>query len=514
MTQNDDLILETHSITRRYPGVLALDDVHLRVHRHAVNILIGENGAGKSTLMRILAGVERPDQGEVVLDGKPVSFHSPRDAAAHGIAIVHQELSVFPNLDLAENVFAGRELTHHAVIDRPTEDRQTQSALERLRKPMSAKAPASSLSLGSRQIVEIARTLAHGAKILILDEPTSALSLTEADTLFQVLEELKNNGLTIIYISHRLHELLHLGDRFTVLRGGRIVGEGCRGEVTRDWIVERMSGRRVFAEEHTAPPSHPTPLLQVRHLFLSRRTEDAASLTNLSFQLNRGEILGIYGLLGAGRTELLEVLAGATKMDHGDVLLEGKPLSLRAVAEATRQGIAMVPEDRQRDGLIPELSIRENMALSSMHGLFIHRKVQAADTMRLAAELHLAADDLERPITTLSGGNQQKALLARCLMRSPKVLLLDEPTRGVDVGAKQEIYGILQKLAARGLGILFTSSEIEETRCLAHRAIVLCQGRVAATFTREQLTDEALFAAASPHIASSTATSSSAEVHP
>lgn len=501
----EDLILEGCGIVKQYPGLTALDNVHFRVHRKAVNVLIGENGAGKSTLMRILAGVEQPDSGDILLNGKSVILRSPREASALGIAIVHQELAVLPNLDLAENIFAGRELTRNALIDRREEDRRTQSTLARLCKPMSPGTPVAKLSLGSRQLVELARSLAHDANILILDEPTSALSLAEADTLFRVLTELKASGLTIIYISHRLHELLFVGDYFTVLRNGVVVGEAPRAEVDRKWIVERMSGRAWTAEAPTAAPSSTQPVLVVRNLCFAPEQNDGAAIDDLTFQLHQGEILGIYGLLGSGRTELLETLAGARTAHAGSVSLNGKSLPRGSVTEAVISGIVLVPEDRQRDGLIPELSIRENIALGSIGGFFINRKHQADRTTQLARDLNIAAPDLERSITTLSGGNQQKVLLARCLMRSPSVLLLDEPTRGVDVGAKEEIYRILRRLAAEGLSIAFTSSEIEETRALATRTLVLCQGRIAAEFRPDDVTDEAIFAAASPHVATAQA---------
>jgi len=502
---SDEIILETRGILKLYPGLTALDRIHFRVRRNCVNVLIGENGAGKSTLMRILAGVETPDEGAILLDGVPITLRSPRDATAHGIAIVHQELAILPNLDLAENVFAGRELTRNAFglrafIDRPEEDSRTHSALARLGKPMSASTPAAALSLGRRQLVELARSLAHGARILILDEPTSALSLAEADTLFRVLGELKSAGMTIIYISHRLHELLFLGDHFTVLRNGRIVGEAARSEVDRTWIVERMSGHAIAPLQAAPALRSPTPILTVSNLSVVPRQDDEASIANLSFTLHKGEILGIYGLLGCGRTELLETLAGARRPTSGVIAIQGNTLRAHSIPAAVAAGIVLVPEDRQRDGLIPELSIRENVALASMSGFFFDRKRQLERTRQLARDLNIAAPDLERPITALSGGNQQKALLARCLMRSPSVLLLDEPTRGVDAGAKEEIYRILRRLAADGLSILFTSSEIEETRTLATRTLVLCQGRIAAELSPSDATDEALFSAASPHV--------------
>jgi|HubBroStandDraft_6_1064221.scaffolds.fasta_scaffold29740_4 erythritol transport system ATP-binding protein len=499
----EDVILEARAITKRYPGTLALDAVTMRVYRNQVNVLIGENGAGKSTLMRILAGVETADGGELLLEGELIRIRSPREAASLGISIVHQELSVLPNLDISENVFAGREPVRAAVLlDRPTEDARSARALTSLRKPMQVRTKTAQLSLGCRQIVEVARTLDQGARVLILDEPTSALSSIETDSLFQVIQDLKRSGVTIIYISHRLHELLHLGDWFTVLRSGRIVGHAPRIEVSRNWIVERMSGRAVSETADDRPSLVDAPiLLAANEITLGTSGADEASqalLHAVTFTLRRGEILGIYGLLGAGRTELLESLAGARRLLGGSILVNGIQAHISTVSDAVKRGIVLVPEDRQRDGLIPDLSIRENIAIGSMRGIWLSRADQMAHVRRLTKELNIVARDLELPVTSLSGGNQQKVIIARCLMRNPALLLLDEPTRGVDVGAKAEIYTILRRLAAKGIGILFTSSEIEETRALADRALVLCQGRISAEFSRNEITDEALFAAASP----------------
>jgi erythritol transport system ATP-binding protein len=499
-----DILLEARGITKRYAGNVALDRVDFRLHRNRVHVLIGENGAGKSTLMRILAGVETADDGELILEGKAITLRSPRDAAAHGISIVHQELAVLPNLDISENIFAGRELTRAGCVNRRAEDARSNAALGRLRKPMDVTTPTSQLSLGSRQIVELARAVTHGAKILILDEPTSALSTAEADSLFAVIADLKRAGVTIIYISHRLHELLHLGDQFTVLRSGKVVGEAPRASVTRQWIVERMSGRSDTSDLATeARRTDRAAVLTVKGLTLAASVGDEAAqapVHDLSLEVRQGEILGIYGLLGAGRTEVVEALAGFRPLLSGVVALRGKTLRIGSVTDAIEAGIMLVPEDRQRDGLIPELSVRENIALAATNGMFLSRSKETVRVRELVADLNIAAHDLELPVIALSGGNQQKVLLARCLMRSPSVLLMDEPTRGVDVGAKAEIYRILRALVAKGLSVLFTSSEIEETRTLADRVLVLCQGRISGEFMHAELTDEALFSAASPHI--------------
>jgi erythritol transport system ATP-binding protein len=501
MTQPPEVILEARSILKRYPGNVALNYVNFRVYRNRINVLIGENGAGKSTLMRILAGVETADEGELLFEGRPVRMASPRDATALGISIVHQELAILTNLDISENIFAGRELTRSGLfVNRMQEDRQANTMLSRLRKPLEVKTPAAELSLGCRQIVELARALAQGSKVLILDEPTSALSSAEAESLFQVMQELKQLGVTIIYISHRLHELLHLGEHFTVLRSGCVVGEAVRADVTRGWIVETMSGRAEVKCANRTRTRQASTALAVRDLSLDAAA-GGANLRNISFTVNQGEILGIYGLLGAGRTELLEALAGRRQMNSGNVEIAGKVHRIRSVVDAMNSGIALVPEDRQRDGLVPELSIRENIALASLRGAWLSREKENARVRQLANKLAIAANDLELPVTALSGGNQQKVLLARCLMRSPKVLLLDEPTRGVDAVAKLEIYRLLRQLTEEGLSIVFTSSEIEETQLLADRVLVLCQGRITAEFAGEEATDAALFSAASPTVA-------------
>ncbi len=500
-----EVIFEARNISKRYPGVVALNRVNFCVYRNQVNVLIGENGAGKSTLMEILAGVQTADEGELFLEGRPIVLDSPRDAAAHGISIVHQELLALTNLNISENVFAGREFRRAALfVNQPAEDSRSIAALSRLRKPMEVTTETGRLSLGCRQVVEIARALDQGSRILILDEPTSALSVSETESLFDVIADLKRSGVTIIYISHRLHELLHLGDRFTVLRSGCVVGEAKRAEVTRQWIVERMSGRKVSEAREVPDAALAKAIaLTVNGLNLSGSIGDEAAqaaLHDVSFSLREGEILGVYGLLGAGRTELVEALAGLRPIASGEIVLRDRKIHVNSVRNALKAGIVLMPEDRQRDGLFPDLSIRENVVMAAARQLFVSPAEETKRVHELARNLHIVANDIELPITTLSGGNQQKVLLARCLMCSPSVLLMDEPTRGVDVGAKAEIYALLRELAEKGLSIIFTSSEIEETRALAHRVLVLCQGRISAEFLHDELSDEGMFAAASPSV--------------
>jgi erythritol transport system ATP-binding protein len=501
------VVLEALGMTKQYGAQLALNDVTFRVRRGAVNVLIGENGAGKSTLMKLIAGVEEATAGEIWMEGKALRLRSPRDATAAGIAIVHQELAVLDNLNVAENIFAGRELVRAGVlVDQRNEEQQSGVALKHIGMPMDIKAmriASGDLSLGCRQLVELARSLAHGAKVLILDEPTSALSSAEAEMLCRVIEDLKSRGVAIVYISHRLSELLYLGDYFAVLRDGKIVGEGVRGGVDRAWIVERMSGRSGSeAGSRNVPLPSAELALEVEELCV--RQSGRPSVDGVSFSVRKGEVVGIYGLLGSGRTELMEALAGLQRPDAGLVKVCGKPVALNNVAAAIRAGITLAPEDRQRDSLVPGLSIRENISLASLadfsrHG-FLARVDESKRVKEVAAQVQISAVDLELPVTTLSGGNQQKVVLARCLMRRPSVLLLDEPTRGVDVRAKADIYLALRELAAQGLSVLFTTSEMEETRLLADRVLVMARGRIAAEFRAAELRDEGLFAAASPAV--------------
>jgi erythritol transport system ATP-binding protein len=503
-----DTVLEARDVVQKYGGITALKGVTYRVQRGKVNVLIGENGAGKSTLMRILAGVERALSGDVLLDGRLVRFRRSADAAQQGIAMVHQELNALPNLDIAENIFAGRELcTAYGFIREAKQREASAEALKTLGHPMNTRALVGHLSLGRQQITELARALAHEMRVLILDEPTSALSRAEAETLFAAIEDLKRNGVSIVYISHRLNEILRLGDVFTVLRDGNIVGNAPRAEVDRRWIVECVTGRPAQSAVATTSSASGDEALRVESLNLVGSTRDGATralLEDISFSASAGEILGIYGLLGSGRTELLEAIAGVRPIAQGTIRVAGKQLAPGSVVKAVARGIVLLPEDRQADGLIPSLSIRENISLADFHGLtdgaFISRKKELAKVRRVAEQVRLKTADLELPVTSLSGGNQQKVMLARSLMRSPAILLLDEPTRGVDVGAKLEIHRILRDLKASGVSIIFTSSEIEETCSLADRILVLSGGRISAEFALGDATEEKLFAAACSHL--------------
>lgn len=501
------VVLETRRLVKRYPGTEALRGIDFRLHAGRINVLVGENGAGKSTLMKILAGVEHASAGQVLWNGRPVSFESVRDAARYGIAMFHQELNLLPNLNIAENIFAGRELHNRwGFVRLRRQEEESVRVLALLQHPVPPKTIAGSLPLGQQQIVELARALAQEARILILDEPTSALTPAEVEILFRVIARLKSGGITVLYVSHRLNEVLEIGDCFTVLRDGQIVGEAERSAISREWLVERMTGRELTPETVPAAASAAQQeILDVRSMTLSdsARQQARTLLNDISFALHKGEILGVFGLLGAGRTELLECLAGLRPGFAGDIRLRGCTLNLESVAAAIRSGVVLVPEDRKRDGLVPELSVGENIVLmireTEGSGFWINRRRDLEKVQRLQAALNLKADDLDAPVSSLSGGNQQKAILARCLLAQPAVLLLDEPTRGVDVGAKAEIYRILRGLAEQGLSILFTTSEAEEIWALADRCLVLSRGRITVDETVSRLSEERLYNAASKY---------------
>lgn len=492
-------------IVKQYPGTTALKSVDFDVQRGKVNVLIGENGAGKSTLMKILAGIEEPTSGELLLDGKPLRLSSVQDAMRHRIAMVHQELNLLPNLTVAENIFAGRELRNRfGWIDRSTQENKCQRAMKRLGYEVSPGALLESLALGDQQVVELARALAQDARILILDEPTSALSVAEVEALFHTIEELKCQGVSIIYISHRLDELLRIGDLFTVLRDGKMVGVCNRSEVTRSWLIERMTGRSVAPLVSGLSVTDSAARLNVEKISLSRTMRDGSKrelLQDVSFSLKAGEVVGFFGLLGAGRTELLETLAGFHPEADTAVSLKGQTISLASPLSCTRNGIMLIPEDRKADGLMLDLSIRQNIAAAGVRGGvrwgFVRAGAELEKLRTAASHLNLKISEWDHPVSSLSGGNQQKVLLARCILYSPEVLLLDEPTRGVDVGAKAEIYAILRQLASRGMSILFTTSEVEEAYALADRVLALSRGKIRCEQRSGAFNEEELMAAAS-----------------
>jgi erythritol transport system ATP-binding protein len=498
-TADDDIILRAEHITKVYGGTIALDNVDFHVYKGKINVLVGENGAGKSTLIKILAGAEQPTTGRLLLDGNPVEFRSPRDAAAQNIGIIYQELSLFPNLSVAENIFVNHEWTRYGmVIDSKMQVAETKKLMERLEQSIDPQAQVSSLRLGQQQIVEIARTLSKNIRILIMDEPTSALTNTEVEVLFRIIRELKAQGVSIVYISHKLDELQQIGDYITVLRDSHLIAEASIQTVDTNWIVERMVGRDLqktyVHQDHTIGKE----LLRVNDLTLPR-PGGGFILDRISFTLHSGEILGLYGLMGAGRTELLECLMALHAEATGSVWIDGEQLHARTVTERLRQGLALVPEDRQREGLIQPLSVLDNMVLSSLrnylHGFYLSPRKERMAVTQLIEKLAIKTAGPQALITSLSGGNQQKIVVARNLLTTPKVLLLDEPTRGIDIGAKADMFKLMSQFAADGLGVIFVSSELREVLAVADRILVLARGRITGEFLHKEVTEQALVAA-------------------
>jgi erythritol transport system ATP-binding protein len=496
-----EVVLAARGITKQFPGTLALDRVDFPVYRGKVNVLIGENGAGKSTLVKILAGVEQPTSGVLELDGRPIRMGSARDAAAHGIGIIYQELNLFPNLSVADNIFMAHENARHGVIDRDAQQRVTRELMQRLEQAIDPGTLVGDLPLGQQQIVEIARALAREVRILIMDEPTSALSSSEIAVLFRLIRDLESRGVSIIYISHRLEEVLTIGDRVTVLRDGRVVAGAPAQAVDVAWIVEKMTGRAGNTPAPRGTAAEGRPLLEVRSLSLPGPAGRPA-LQDISFTLRAGEIVGVYGLMGAGRTELFETLIGLRSAERGSISLDSERLVHSALPDRIRSGLVLVPEDRQRDGLVPTLSVKDNITLARLHGIYLSPAAERARATRMIQELRIRTAGPEQPVTSLSGGNQQKVVISRFLLTSPKVLLLDEPTRGVDVGARAEIFDIIRGLAGQGMGILFASSELQEVLAMSTRILVMSLGRITAEFPAAEATEELLVAASSPTFAS------------
>ena len=496
-------ILETRSIRKRYPGVLALDDVNFALLASEVHALCGENGAGKSTLIKVLGGVlgHSTFEGELRLAGQPVRFESIRDAEAAGIAVIHQELALVDEMTVAENVFLGNEPSRFGFINQGRMYSDTQRALARVKLDLDPTTRVRELGMGQKQLVEIARALAKNARILILDEPTSALTDREVATLLSIIKELRAAGVSSIYISHKLDEVFDLADRITVLRDGQSVFSAAKSETDEASIVEHMVGRRL---EELFPPSAGRPgevLLSVEKLSVAPRPGAAPRLVDISFEVRAGEVLGIGGLMGAGRSELLMHLFGCYGVRvSGAVRWRGQAYDPSSPARNVARGITLVTEDRKRYGLSLDASVGFNLSLSALPELcsagFIDADAELEKNRQMVEKLSVKAASLEVKVGTLSGGNQQKVVLGRALMTEPKVVMLDEPTRGIDIGAKSEIYALVRQLTGAGLGVVLVSSELPELLGLADRILMLSEGRMGGVFAAEGVTQADLLRSA------------------
>jgi len=492
----NDVFLRMEGISKAFPGVQALQDVTFEVARGEIHALVGENGAGKSTLMKILTGALPRDDGRIVMRGRPVEISTPSDAQSLGISMIHQELSLIPYLTVGQNIYLGREPRARipGFIDWSTLYTQAQQLLDRLNVDVDARAEVQELSIAQQQMVEVAKALSLNADLIAMDEPTSALSERETEVLFDVMRSLETQGVSLIFISHRLGEVFQIADRVTVLRDGQLIGTTPIAELDEEQVVQMMVGRELGEMYPRAEVQRQDVVLEALDL------RDARELRGVDLRLHCGEILGVAGLVGAGRTALAETLFGIRPAVAGEVWLEGRRVKLSSPGEAIRLGMGFVPEDRKLQGLFLNMAVRENIVLSAMDEVTRWGFVNFTRADRMAREfvdkLDIRTPSLRQRVRNLSGGNQQKVIIARWLTLKPRVLILDEPTRGIDVGAKAEIHALMSQLAREGVGVLMISSELPEVLGVSDRILVMHEGRVAGEFDRDEATQDDIMRAA------------------
>ncbi|MDQ3694839.1 MAG: sugar ABC transporter ATP-binding protein [Chloroflexota bacterium] len=487
-----DLAVEMTGMSKSFAGVRVLDGVDFGLRRGETHALVGGNGAGKSTLMKILQGVYTPDAGQIAVAGQPVAIRSPHDARALGIAMIFQEFSLIPSLTVAQNIFLTREpRTGAGLIDDRAAEERARALFTELDEPVDPRAMVGDLSTGYWQLTEIAKALAQAARILIMDEPTSTLTATETQSLFVLMQKLKARGISIIYISHRMEEIVQISDRVTVLRDGRWISTEATGRLTMERIIDDIVGKTMeaaFAWQERRVEQTGTPLLEVRGLTAGNRVRD------ISFSLYPGQILGIAGLMGSGRTELARVIFGIDRLDAGEILVRGTPVAIRDPDDAIAAGIALIPEDRRSQGLVLDHPVRDNLLLPLLQRLQRYGLVNDAEGARVAGSyvrsLAIKPPSLRTPVRLLSGGNQQKVVLGKWLATDPDILILDEPTAGVDIGAKTEILGLIRRLADAGKGVIVISSEPAELLAVSDRIIILQNGTLRRELDRRAITTE------------------------
>ena len=495
--------LEMRAISKTFPGVKALDGVNLQIRQGEVLALAGENGAGKSTLMKILTGVYAPDPGgKILIEGNEIEMRDGNHARALGIGIIYQELSVVENLSVAENLFLAREpLNRVGLLDRPRMEREARAMLETIELDVDPSTRVSELSVGQQQMVEIAKALAYQSKVIIMDEPTASLSHHETRTLLQLIKRLRERDIAVVYISHRLEEIFELADHVTVLRDGRTVDTSPIAEVTRDSLVRMMVDRELSDLYPGSASSHATgvSVLEVRDLSLRATKGAEARIRDINFTLHRGEILGVAGLVGSGRTEIMEMIFGIRPCT-GSIAVDGKSVSIRNPHDAIEHGIGFVTEDRKAQGLVLGMSVRENFSLTHLKRYspfqFLQRAKEDESCKQFVRSLGIKTPSTEQKVVNLSGGNQQKIVIAKWVARNPKVLIVDEPTRGIDIGAKAEVHALLARLASQGIGIIVISSDLLEVLAVSDRILIVREGRLNGEMTRAEATQERVMAAA------------------
>jgi ribose transport system ATP-binding protein len=492
-------LLRMNGITKRFPGVSALQNVNFEVLRGEVHALLGENGAGKSTLMKILSGIYQCDAGEIIFRGVPVNFRTPRQAQDTGIVTIHQELNLIPYLSVTENIFLGSEIERGLKLLNWREMHfRARALLQRLHMDVDPRTPISELGVAQQQMVEVAKALHHKADLIVMDEPTSALSLREIDDLFAIIRQLKDNNVAMVYISHHLDEAFEISDRITVLRDGRHITTEPTNAMNMERLIQTMVGRDLSDQFPKEQVPHGAEVLRVENLTQAKR------FRNISFSLHAGEVLGIAGLVGAGRTELVRALFGADPIDSGYIFIDGQPVTIRNPQDAIRYGIGLLTEDRKRQGLILGMSVRENTTLSVLSALtssiFTNRAKENDVTQGYINSMAIKTPTQDQLVVNLSGGTQQKVVLAKWMATQPRILIFDEPTRGIDVGAKVEIYKLINSLAKQGVGIIMVSSELPEVIGMSDRVMVIREGQVTGILTRGETTQERImeYATASP----------------
>lgn len=480
-------ILTLHNICKQYPGVIALDDLSLSIAEGEVHAIVGENGAGKSTMIKTISGAIQPTSGWIEIDGKRYDTMTPHLSRQHGVAVIYQEFTLVPVLSAAENIFMGEFPLKAGVLDRKTMTEKAHQLFDRLNVSIDPSTLVSDLTTGYQQIVEIAKALSKDARILIMDEPSAPLTTSEVDAMFAIVRKLKEEGVTILYISHRMEEIFMLSDRVSVLRDGHYIATLNTAETNKRELIRLMVGRELSETypNRSKPPGETT---------LSIQGLSGNGVENISFDVRRGEILGLAGLIGAGRTELAQLLFGSAKIESGEIILNGKSLRPQSPSEAIREGIALIPEDRKREGLLLEMSIRYNTSLPSLKrdakAIIVNTAKETQISEEYKKSLLIKAPSIEQKTKNLSGGNQQKVVLAKWLAMNPELIIFDEPTRGIDVGAKQEIYGLMNDLADQGKSIIMISSDMEELMGMSDRIVVLHQGRVTGELDKDSFNQE------------------------
>ncbi len=486
-----EYIVEVSGVSKGFPGVLALDNVSFNLKAGEVLALLGENGAGKSTLMKILSGIYEKDSGTIKVFGEEVHDMSPKKAQELGVAIIHQELNMCSHLTVAENIFLGREKTKSGILSDKEMEKQAKGILDKLNMDIAPDTVVGDLAVSKQQMVEIAKALSTNAKILIMDEPTSALTSKEIDDLFRIIRQLKSEGCAIVYISHRLEELQHIVDRVTILRDGQYITSMDFGNTNLEEIIANMVGREIKEKFPRISCKKGKKIFEVKNLNAGKMVRD------VSFELYEGEIVGIAGLMGAGRTETTRAIFGVDAKESGEIILDGKPITINKPMDAIRAGIVLAPEDRKKDGLCTKLSIRENIALPNLDIIcdklgIVNRKKEKVMTQKAVSDLRIKTPNTEINAGSLSGGNQQKVVVGKWLARNSRVVIFDEPTRGIDVAAKVEIYNLMNELKRQGIGVLFVSSEMPEVMGISDKIIVMCDGKVTGEMITEEATQDAI----------------------